>query len=56
MVRKELGRIGPVAGRERVSNGRDDLTVISEPRCRLAVEVRNFLSQRSAKFQAQEVR
>ena len=56
VVREQPGRIGPVAGRERVSNGLDDLTVISEPRCGLAVEVRNFLRQRSAQFQAQEIR
>src|SRR5713101_4577478 len=56
VVREEPGRIWPIAGRERVSNGRDDLTVITEPRCGLAVEVRNFLTERSAKLQAQEVR
>src|SRR5260370_42484087 len=56
VVREQPGRIGPVTGGERVSNGVDHLTVISEPRCSLAVEVRNFPSQRSAKFQAQEVR
>ena len=37
-----------VAGRQRVSNGLDDLTVISEPPRGLAVKVRDFRSQRSA--------
>ena len=39
VVGEEAGRIGPVARGEPVSDGLDDLTVITEPRCGLAVQV-----------------
>src|SRR5205807_9358234 len=56
VVGEEPGRVEPVAGRKRVSNGLDELTVIGEPRRGLAVQVRHFLSQGSAQLQAEEVR
>src|SRR4051812_28281136 len=56
MVGEEPGRVDPVAGPKRVSNGLDELTVIGEPRCGLPVQVWHFLSQRSSQLQAEEVR
>ena len=56
MVCDQPGGIGPVAGRERVSHGLDDLPVVGEPPCGPAVEVGNLIGQRSAELQAQEIR
>ena len=39
-----------------MSDGFDDLAVISEPVCGLAVEFRNLTGQRSTELQAQEIR
>ena len=56
VVCDQPGGIGPVAGREHVPHGLDDLPVVGEPPRGPAVEVGNLIGQRSAELQAQEIR
>jgi hypothetical protein len=56
VVCHEPSGIRPVAGREPVSHGVDDLPAVGEPSRGPAVQIRNLRRQGSAKLQVQEVR
>ena len=56
VVRDQPSGIRPVARRDQVPYRIDDLPLVGEPPRGPAVQVRNLLGGRPAKFQAQEVR